>query len=44
MKQEPRYEIGRDFVLELIVMNMPQENYERSVRYVHALVAFRGSL
>ena len=29
LKQEPRYEIGDDFVLELIVMNMPQENYER---------------
>jgi NitT/TauT family transport system ATP-binding protein len=29
LKQEPRYEIDRDFVLELIVMNMPQENYER---------------
>ncbi len=29
LKQQPRYEIDRDFVLELIVMNMPQENYER---------------
>jgi len=29
LKKQPRYEIDRDFVLELIVMNMPQENYER---------------
>jgi NitT/TauT family transport system ATP-binding protein len=29
LKKAPRHEIDRDFVLELMIMNMPQENYER---------------
>jgi NitT/TauT family transport system ATP-binding protein len=29
LKRSPRNELDREFVLELVVMNMPQENYER---------------
>jgi NitT/TauT family transport system ATP-binding protein len=29
LKKAPRHELDRDFVLELVVMYMPQENYER---------------
>jgi NitT/TauT family transport system ATP-binding protein len=30
LKREPNHEIDKDFVLETIVMHMPQENYERT--------------
>jgi NitT/TauT family transport system ATP-binding protein len=30
LQRQPRHEIERDFVLETLVMNMPQENYERT--------------
>jgi NitT/TauT family transport system ATP-binding protein len=29
LQREPRHEIDADFVMELMVMNMPHENYER---------------
>jgi NitT/TauT family transport system ATP-binding protein len=29
LQRQPRHEIDHDFVLETIVMNMPQENYEK---------------
>jgi NitT/TauT family transport system ATP-binding protein len=29
LKKAPRHEIDRDFVLELMILNMPQENYEQ---------------
>jgi NitT/TauT family transport system ATP-binding protein len=36
LKKQPKHEIDRDFVLELMVMNMPQENYERMfVTFIH---------
>jgi NitT/TauT family transport system ATP-binding protein len=29
LQREPRHQVDRDFVLETLVMNLPQENYER---------------
>ena len=29
LKREPRHELDRDFVLETIVLNLPQEDYEK---------------
>jgi NitT/TauT family transport system ATP-binding protein len=30
LQRQPRHEIDRDFLLETIVLNMPQENYEKT--------------
>jgi hypothetical protein len=29
LQKQPQHEVDRDFVLETIIMRMPQENYER---------------
>lgn len=29
LEREPRHTIGRDFVLETLILNLPQENYEK---------------
>jgi NitT/TauT family transport system ATP-binding protein len=30
LDRQPRHEIERDFLLETILLNMPQENYEKT--------------
>ncbi len=29
LQRQPKYEVDRDFVLETIIMRMPDENYEK---------------